>query len=291
MNLVFPDSAWGASCCSGWLPEEAPLPEWVFYWGQVMISTNRDQLAVFVVTLSAVAFAVYSVVVLGKITRCTEEGYARLAEMLANLRDTEDSLNANCSRLTSAIERFETTQKNVEAGPKQSVGKNQDPASGLSSFSRVELNRLLAQNTALEAALNEAKSKLSLSDTQIIELRRQKLASEEAETVLARLHAQNKRLLIHLRETRRRLREVEQKSDTADYSSVKFVTNTDDPNRSLSEANIAENLALRGRIEVLELEGSRMQAKIDEREDELARTLREKTLIEERFVQRELSEE
>jgi len=256
-----------------------------------MISTNREQLAVFVVTLSAVAFAVYSFVVLGKIARCTEEGYSRLAEMLADLRDTEDALKANCSHLTSAIGRFQKTQNSIESGPGQSTGKNQDPVSGLSSFSRVELARLLAQNTALEAALTEATNRLNANDRQIIELRRQQLAREEAEAVLARLHAQNKRLLINLRETRRRLREAEQKSETADFSCPDVVTNAENSDRSLIEANVAENLALRGRVKALELEGSRMQARINEREEELARTLREKTLIEERFLQRELSEE
>ncbi|WP_143009738.1 hypothetical protein [Propionivibrio dicarboxylicus] len=257
----------------------------------MLITTDRNQLAVIVVTLAAVAITVYSVMAFGRIARCIEEGYARQAELAADLRGTEAVLNANCSRLASAVERLEKTQKDIEAGPKQSAGNNQDPVSGLSSFSRVELARLLAQNTALEASLNEAQNKLRASDKLIIELRRQKLAAEEAEAVLARLHAQNQRLLTNLRDTRRRLREAEQKSEPGGALPVEGEACSGEQERTQTHERVAENLALRGRIKVLELESNQMRAKIDEREEELARTLREKTLIEERFVQRELSEE
>lgn len=267
------------------------MPEWMFHLGQLLIAANKTQLAAIVVTLAAVAFAVYSIVVLGKIARCTEDGYARLVELLADLRDTGEVFDANCSRMASAVECIEATRKNIEAGLKQPVGRLAEPVSGLSSFSRVELGRLLAQNSSLEADLSEARSKLSASDKLIAELRQQKLAGDEAEAVLARLHAQNRRLLITLRDTRRRLWEAEQKSEPVAHVPLRAEAGSASAAQLQTDGSAAENLTLRGRIKVLEIEGNRMRAKIDEREEELARTLREKSLIEERFMQREMSDQ
>lgn len=267
------------------------MPEWIFFLGQVLITVSREQLAVVVVTLSAAAFAVYSVVVLGKIARCSEEGYARLLDMLAGLRETEEALKVSCRRMASAAEGGESAQRTSEAGLKQVIGKTQDPVSGLSSFSRVELTRLLAQNSTLEAALNEAKSKLMANDGVIAGLRQQKAAADEAEAAMARLHAQNRRLLITLRDTRRRLREAELKAESGEIAASSPEQRPVVVVKEPSDESVAENAALRGRIRALETESSRMRAAIDAREEELARTLREKTLIEERFMQREMSDE
>ena len=289
------------------------------------MTMDKVQLAVIVVTVAALVFVVYSFILLSRISRCTEEGVSGLKTLLAEVRlETQGfrfaatHLNGLIERATAAVLSLETKLKTPL--PVTSVPVHSGDISVSSDFvefaqdgidmlhgvaetaeeklpqwyreNRLELGRLLAQKNRMEKELDELRAKCHANECLLTDLRRKSHSADEAESTAARLHALNQRLLVDVREARRRQLEAEQKNEpmVQELAQVKarlsIQSRTNSP-VAASEEIAAGNTALRQRIGELELSVSQLQARVQESEEALSRTLREKLLIEERFLQEE----
>lgn len=279
------------------------------------------QLAAIVVTLSAIVFVVFSIQLLLKISRRSEEGAIELKGLLDHLRSetrgfkvASGNLNALIDRSTSALDSLEPRLGAVFRGFSNKLNKSpvspeliaftQDGINALQTVSdtsverlaqwqrdnAAELNRLLAQKVRMEAELNELRAKFHQSERQVVELKRQNYSVAEAESATAQLRALNLRLVADARDARRRLLEAEVKFEPViqelQLAKARLAIKArPDQSAERTAELIAGNAVQRGRIAELEEAVQKLQAKVQSSEEELSRTLREKSFIEERFLQ------
>lgn len=275
------------------------------------MTMDKVQLAVIVVTIAALVFVVYSYILLSRISRCTEEGVSGLKGLLAEVRLEIQGFRFAATHLNGLIERATAALLSLENklntplpvspafvefaqnGIDLLHGVAETPEEKMPQWyreNRVELGRLLAQKSRMEKELDELRAKLHANECLVIDLRRKSHSANEAESTAARLHALNQRLLVDMREARRRQLEAEQKYEpmVQELQQAKARLSIQSHSNSAGVGNeelTAGNAALRQRIGELEVSVNQLQARIQESDEELSRTLREKLLIEERFLQ------
>lgn len=286
---------------------------------------DEMQLVVIVVAISAISFVVFSIVLLLRISRRTEEGSAEIRNFLNEIRaDTQDFKLAS-SRLNTLIERSTSTVVGIEprldavlkgffnkvsgllVSPRF-VEFTQDGINVLQSVAdtsaenlpkwqnenRAELNRLLSQKNWMEKELSELRARLDMSENVIASLRKQNHAADEAESAAAQLRTLNQRLVTEIRVVRKLLLESEQKYDPMiqelQIARARLAMQAKpDQNSSMGDEELAAgNAVLRDRVVELEALVKRFQARAQSSEEELSRTLREKSFIEERFLQSDI---
>lgn len=277
---------------------------------------DKMQWAVIAVTVAALVFVVYSSMLLTKIARCTEEGTAGLKELLVEIRAEIHGFRFASTQLSNLAERTAAVLSRLElslktSGPVVTVSPEfvefaqngidvlhsvaettDDSLLEWAKENRADLRRLFVQKNQMEKELDALREKVHASECKVVDLRRKALSADEAEQSAVRLQTQNQRLLVDVREARRRLLEAEQQYEPMKQElqqakarlAALSRTNTSVQGGEESAAGVG---SLRQRISELEAELARCQALVLARDEELSRTLREKSLIEERFLEDE----
>jgi chromosome segregation ATPase len=280
------------------------------------------QLAIIVVALSVVCFVIFASVMLILIYRRTADGFGGLKGLLNDIRLETRGFKAASAELNALIERASVTVANLEPRLDSALAGFFSKASGITvspelvdftqdginllqsvsdssaenlpkwqSENRAELNRLLAQKSQMEIELNELRARLGMSEHIIASLRKQSQSAVEAESAANQLRTWNQRLVSEVRVARKLLLESEQKYapmvQELQLARARLAMQSlpDQSATSGSEELVADNTVLRARVVELENSIQQLQAKVQSREDELSRTLREKSFIEERFLQ------
>lgn len=291
------------------------------FFEDAVIHLDWMQLAAIVVTLSAIVFVVFSILLLLRISKRTDEGSVELKGLLDHLRSETQGFRLASGNLNSLIDRSTTALDNLE--PRLGAvfrgfqnNLNRPPVSpeliafaqdGINVLQTVadtsvenlakwqsenasELNRLLLQKTKMEAELNDLRAKFHQSERQVVELKRQNHSVAEAESATAQLRALNLRLVAEARDARRRLLETEVKFEPViqELQMAKArlaIQARPDHSADQTAELVAGNNVQRGRIVELETAVKHLQTKVQSSEEELSRALREKSFIEERFLQ------
>ncbi|MEI7611909.1 MAG: hypothetical protein WCK63_03310 [Betaproteobacteria bacterium] len=291
------------------------------FFEDAVIHLDWMQLAAIVVTLSAIVFVVFSILLLLRISKRTDEGSVELKGLLDHLRSETQGFRLASGNLNSLIDRSTTALDNLE--PRLGAvfrgfqnNLNRPPVSpeliafaqdGINVLQTVadtsvenlakwqsenasELNRLLLQKTRMEAELNDLRAKFHQSERQVVELKRQNHSVAEAESATAQLRALNLRLVAEARDARRRLLETEVKFEPViqELQMAKArlaIQARPDHSADQTAELVAGNNVQRGRIVELETAVKHLQTKVQSSEEELSRALREKSFIEERFLQ------
>lgn len=283
------------------------------------LMVGKTQLAAIIVTLSALVFVVYSITLLLRIYRRTDEGMAGIAHFLEQLRAEIEGFRFASNQLNALMDRSHSVLAGLERKAKEPFSAGSPPddppiSSDLIEFTqagisvlqsvaevsdgslakwqrehRAELNRLLALRSRMEAELNELRKKCQANESLVLDLRRKNRSAAEAESATAQLRTLNQSLLADVREARRRQLEAEARMTplVEELRQAKARQPFDVGSSTSKEGAglLAGNKALRERIGALEAALTHLQRKLGDSEDALSRTLREKSMIEERFLQ------
>lgn len=284
------------------------------------MTLNELQLAAIVIVCGAIAFVGFSSWLLLRIYHHAESSHASLLNFLEEIRQETRGYKQAERNLSTLLERADKTLQGIDpeafaaqleklvAGMQpvtlspemaaiaqdgfnalQSVAEM--PPEGLAAWqadNRVELNRLMTQKTRLESELDSVRGKLKESDRQIRELRRQNRDAEASESAAEQLRNVNQRLIGDLRDTRRRVLELEAELEPMvlelQKTKARLAAQPHLQNNKQSELE-AENKVLQERSAILEASVRRLEEEALRNKEELSRTLREKSFIEERFLE------
>lgn len=285
-----------------------------------MLTLNTLQITALVVCLTAVAFVIFASWMLLRIYHHTESSRLEVQDFLRQIREETRSYRNTESAFASTIERanklfddidparwsgqleeiahhiatgrlspemaviaqegFDTLQEIADTAPEQ--------LASWQSNNQHELNRLLAQKGRLEAELDQTRGKLHESDRQIRELRRQNRDAEVAESAAEQLRNVNQRLIGDLREARRRALELESKLQPVTLelqkTKARLAAQPQGKNDSILDLE-AENKVLLERSALMDAAVRRLEEEAENNREELSRALREKSFIEERFLE------
>jgi len=154
---------------------------------------------------------------------------------------------------------------------------------------RTEFSRLMQQKGRLEAELESLRLQVEESNRELGALRARAGEADSAESAMEQLRLVNQRLSQDLRETRRRAQESESRHQAllGEQNQLRArLEASQSPDAGPLSAEVEEeNRKLRNRLKALENLTGKLRKDMEQSEEELSRVLREKSFIEERFLE------
>ncbi|MFZ4498886.1 MAG: hypothetical protein ACOYMX_04195 [Burkholderiales bacterium] len=154
---------------------------------------------------------------------------------------------------------------------------------------RTDFSRLMQQKGRLEAELESLRLQVEESNRELGVLRGRVGEADSAQSAMEQLRLVNQRLSQDLRETRRRAQEAESRREALQGEQIQLRARLEARQNQSSGPVSAEveeeNRKLRNRLKALENLTGKLRTDMDQSKEELARVLREKSFIEERFLE------
>jgi predicted nucleic acid-binding Zn-ribbon protein len=270
--------------------------------------------AAVIVVISAICFVVASVWLLFRIDRhaddaslAQERAAAEVRVHLAHLRETESGLKrlladaaAELAKLRSQTGLSNAAQLEAIAA---AVTRLEDavvlgagtaapaPPSGPSPETTAEMQRLAMQRGRLEGEVDELRARLHDASRQLTDARRENRTAATAASTAEVLRQTNERLMHELMESRRQERGIQAQLGplTMELQTLRAQLTAAgggaDLQASMEAAAEKVAEAYKHRLGELEAEVASLHGKSMKLQDELNRTLREKSFIEDRFLE------
>jgi chromosome segregation ATPase len=219
-----------------------------------------------------------------------QRAFEDIRSLVREMRGAEEMLRAQAERAHQVLHGL------VAAG--RSIGDAAAPAAGLPADAELhaESRRLAAHKGRLEGELDTLKPRLFELETQLNELRHDRRAVHAAASTAEALRSTNEHLMAELKEARRANRDFRARLDPL-TTEVKVVqaqitaladspVTADADRRGAALQTATEQVSELRRAQAAELqrELERHKERLDRLQDELSRTLREKSFIEDRFL-------
>jgi predicted nucleic acid-binding Zn-ribbon protein len=154
---------------------------------------------------------------------------------------------------------------------------------------RSDLSRLIQQKGRLEAELDALRLQVDDSNREIRALRAKSGELDSAQSAMEQLRQVNQRLSQDLRDTRRRAQEAESRLNPLAAEQERLRARLEAQQSGgggpVSAEVEAENRNLRSRLRALENITDKLRKDAEHSEEELSRVLREKSFLEERFLE------
>lgn len=269
--------------------------------------------AAVIVVISAICFVVASVWLLFRIDRhaddaslAQERAAAEVRVHLAHLRETESGLKRLLADAAAELAKLRS-QTGLSNGAQleaiaAAVTRLEDavvlgagtpaPPSGPSPETTAEMQRLAIQRGRLEGEVDELRARLHDAARQLTDARRENRTAATAASTAEVLRQTNERLMHELMESRRQERGIQaqlapltMELQTLRAQLTAAGSGGADLQASMEAAAERVAEAYKHRLAELESEVASLHGKSMKLQDELNRTLREKSFIEDRFLE------
>jgi chaperonin cofactor prefoldin len=158
----------------------------------------------------------------------------------------------------------------------------------LGEENQIELNRLREQRERLKSEVEQLKLRLDESAKTIVDLRRENRATFTSGSALETLKQVNERLFAELKTMRNRMLQAEERAAALtaemDHLHLRTVAETKTTMIEPFSSSLNDSKTLHKRLLVLEADRAKLMDQLQEAQEALSRSLREKAMIEERFL-------
>lgn len=282
-----------------------------------MDDTDYQKLVYIVILTVNVAFMVGAVYTLWKLTDATERSNADISsaanstqESLRAFRDwveafkiaaketqqqpapaKESAANqrmvAELQRLAASIEGLDANRLNQMLNDLGSVINGLPEVQAPDSSEAASRARLEAHRERLKTEVEQLQLRLSESAKAIADLRRENRSAFTSGSALDTLKGVNERLFSEMRTMRTRLLDAEEKAALQESENQRLRNDKSAPNGEPSPGGgqHAEIAALQKQLQNLEADRSGLLGQLQETEESMSRMVREKAMIEERYLE------